>query len=62
MCFYFCLECKGVEPISMQMSGGHLLAAGLDGGNKAPQDFAAVEMQLPGRMDFRGLYFASFAV
>ena len=46
----------------MQMSGGHLLAAGLDGGNKAPQDFAAVEMQLPGRMDFRGLYFASFAV
>ena len=33
-----------------------------EGGNKAPQDFAAVEMQLPGRMDFRGLYFASFAV
>jgi len=24
---------KGLEPISMQMSGGHLLAAGLDGGN-----------------------------
>ena len=24
---------KGLEPISMQMSSGHLLAAGLDGGN-----------------------------
>ena len=24
---------KGLEPILMQMSGGHLLAAGLDGGN-----------------------------
>ena len=24
---------KELEPISMQMSGGHLLAAGLDGGN-----------------------------
>ena len=24
---------KGLEPISMQMSGGHLLAAGFDGGN-----------------------------
>jgi len=24
---------KGLEPIEMQMSGGHLLAAGLDGDN-----------------------------
>jgi hypothetical protein len=23
----------GIEPIQMQMPGGHLLAAGLDGGN-----------------------------
>ena len=33
-----------------------------EGGNKAPQDFDAVEMQLPGRMVIQGLYFASFAV
>lgn len=33
-----------------------------EGGNKAHQDFDAVEMQLPDRMNIRGLYFASFAV
>ena len=26
-------EGTGIEPIQMQMPGGHLLAAGLDGGN-----------------------------
>jgi len=31
--FIFELDGRGLEPTQMQMSGGHLLAAGLDGGN-----------------------------
>ena len=34
MSFHFCIrQKKGRYPIYMQMSGGHLLAARLDGGN-----------------------------
>ena len=31
--FLWYREVTGIEPIQMQMPGGHLLAAGLDGGN-----------------------------
>ena len=33
MSFFFFKENQGLEPTEMQMSGGHLLVAGLDGGN-----------------------------